>query len=563
MADRVLFLVLHLTVAVPLAAQVPAVSENPATVQVFEEAVDVRVVNLEAVVTGVNGQRMPGLKSKDFLLIVDGVETPITFFAEVDEKRRSLPGAASAEVGQGESVAPVAETTWQNRNILVFLDETTMVKARRDFVLRSITKQLESLALGDRMAVAAFDGSHLEVLSDWTDDRAHLAATFQAIEAQRETLGIQGEVSRRLLASERLFDAQRTETSAAFVTRPFGDSAPDIAGLLPSDVPASGIVRQFPSAGELPTNLYDPSDRAVEVGEAVAAAMRGMPATSGRKMLLLLTEGFLDPAFGRPVVYEANRLGYSLYPVDVQGLDSFQTRNDAEFQGARQEIQFIRTGRDRERDLTLGSMATSTGGKASFSGNRVTALDDLIEDSAVYYLLGFSPTWRGNDRRHKIELVARRPGFKVRTREGYDDLSRRTWLRLEAGAGLLMGRSRSDPKLVFTIGAPVPGGKEQAASLGIPVDSLAFFPNEKGFRAEAPVAVVALDEQGKKVVLPGTWLRVDVEKLPLAGTYARLDFTIPTKFRTRTIVATIHDALTGETLWAEATPDRPAPPRSE
>lgn len=562
MADRVLLFLLLLTAAGPLVAQTPVVLEAPARVQVFEEAVDVRVVNLEAVVTGLRGQRMKGLKSQDFLLIVDGVETPVTFFAEVDEKSRAFPGTLPVEAGQNSADAPVAETTWQNRNILVFLDETTMVKARRDFVLHSISKQLESLAPGDRMAVAAFDGSRLEVLSDWTDDRTRLSATFKAIE-DRETLGIQGEVSRRLLASERLFDAQKAEVSAAFVTRPFGDSAPDIAGLLPSDLPTSGIVRQFPTAGELPANLYDPSDRTVEVGEAVAAAMRGMPATSGRKMLLLLTEGFLDPAFGRPVVYEANRLGYSLYPVDVQGLDSFQTRNDAEFQGARQEIQFIRTGRDRERDLTLGAMATSTGGKASLGADRLTALEGLIGDSAVYYLLGFSPTWRGDNRRHKIELFARRPGLKVRAREGYDDLSRRTWLRLEAGAGLLLGRSRSDPKLVFTIGAPVSGGREQAASLGIPVDSLAFFPSEKGFRAEAPVAVVALDEQGKKVVLPGTWLRVDVERLPLAGTYARLDFTIPSKFRTRTIVATIHDALTGETLWAEAQPARPQAQRSE
>ncbi|HEV7669436.1 MAG TPA: VWA domain-containing protein [Thermoanaerobaculia bacterium] len=404
MDDRALLLLFLLTVASPGRGQAPAAPEAPATVQVFEEAVDVRVVNLEAVVTGAKGERMPGLKAADFRLRVDGVEMPISFFAEIDEKTRRLPGAVSDETSPEGSSAPVAETTWQSRNILVFLDETTMVKSRRDFVVRSLVQQLGRLGPGDRMAVVAFDGTRLAVLSDWTDDRARLSATFAAIEVQRPTLGIQGEASRRQEANNTSFVTQVMGVNESAVIRNSGELMVDSPETLPSDVLASGIVKQhIPFQGILPANLFHPDDRAVEVGEAVASAMRGMPTAPGRKMLLLLTEGFPGSAFGRAAVYEANRMGYSLYPVDVQGLDSFQVQNDVEFDKARPS-RLITTARDRNRDQTLEAMAKATGGRASLNSDRLTALDDLVEDSAVYYLLGFSPAWRGNDRRHKIEL---------------------------------------------------------------------------------------------------------------------------------------------------------------
>jgi len=63
-------------------AQEAPAAEEPS---LFGEVIDVRVVNVEAVVTDKAGQRVRDLKAGDFKLRVDGVEVPIGFFSEVRE----------------------------------------------------------------------------------------------------------------------------------------------------------------------------------------------------------------------------------------------------------------------------------------------------------------------------------------------------------------------------------------------------------------------------------------------------------------------------------------------
>ena len=275
--------------------------------------------------------------------------------------------------------------------------------------------------------------------------------------------------------------------------------------------------------------------------------MRGLPAPAGRKMLLLLTEAFQSLAFARPVVDEAGRLGYSLYPVDVKGIDTFLAQNDITFLSPQPFTPWsmVTTALDREIDSTLGRMAEATGGKASLNSNRIAALERLVEDSASYYLLGFSPTWRGDDRRHKIELTVTRRGLKVRTRDSYVDASRRTRLSLQAEATLLLGQSHREPRLIVTAEHP-------SVSVGVPVESLAFVPREGGFRAETPVAMAVLDEKGERKWLEDKWLVVEVPELPLEGSYARASFSLAPGHDGERIVVTVHDALSGEALWGEA-----------
>src|SRR5215212_6056631 len=68
------------------AAQQPAPA-GPAAADtvplVFGEVLDVRVVNVEVVVTDKQGERVRGLGSKDFRLEVDGKEVPIDYFSEI------------------------------------------------------------------------------------------------------------------------------------------------------------------------------------------------------------------------------------------------------------------------------------------------------------------------------------------------------------------------------------------------------------------------------------------------------------------------------------------------
>src|SRR6185436_19064743 len=93
--------------ATSLAAQPPApaaaLPSETAIPPAFGETIDVRVVNVEAVVTDRKGERVRGLTKEDFRLLVDGREMPIEFLTEVNEGGSGAPatraGAGSEDAG--------------------------------------------------------------------------------------------------------------------------------------------------------------------------------------------------------------------------------------------------------------------------------------------------------------------------------------------------------------------------------------------------------------------------------------------------------------------------------
>ena len=274
-------------------------------------------VDVEAVVTDREGNRVRGLPAGDFLLRVDGAEVPVERFAEVE-----------GTVG---------------RSYLVFVDDSRSIAVQRDLVLWEIERDLDRLGREDRMAIVAFDGARLHPLADWTGDREALAAAFS--EARR---------------------------------RPATRSAAWSA-------------------------------------DAAAAALRSVAPAPGRKVMLVLSGGWpAGPSL--QLVRDANRLGYTLYPVDVPALET-----------------------ERAPEDTLLALAEATGGRAALASNRLDALERAEEDTRSYYLLGFSPAWKADDRDHRIELEIRRPGLDVRARHGFPDLSAATLAGMESEDLLLSG----------------------------------------------------------------------------------------------------------------------------
>jgi VWFA-related protein len=119
----------------------------------------------------------------------------------------------------------------------------------------------------------------------------------------------------------------------------------------------------------------------------------------------------------------ANRLGYTFYPVDVPGLDTETLAADAGSEGPGVPSGFITSAWERDSQYSLELLARATGGKAILNSARLTAFERATDDTRSYYRLGFSPTWRADDRRHAIRVEVRRPGLQVRARTSYTDLS--------------------------------------------------------------------------------------------------------------------------------------------
>src|SRR6187551_1641212 len=92
---------LRALMAFSILAALPALAQQQSAEpeSAFGEQIDVRVVNVEVVVTDKQGNRVTGLGPGDFRLRVDGKEAPIQYFTEV----RGGQAIAPEEAGSGQS----------------------------------------------------------------------------------------------------------------------------------------------------------------------------------------------------------------------------------------------------------------------------------------------------------------------------------------------------------------------------------------------------------------------------------------------------------------------------
>jgi VWFA-related protein len=137
--------------------------------------------------------------------------------------------------------------------------------------------------------------------------------------------------------------------------------------------------------------------------EALATQMGGL--REGRKSILFFSQGPpLPPSSPNEQRYKeaieaANRGNVTIHVIDPRPLGSVG------FGGAN----------------TLRRIAADTGGRAIVNTNDPTEqLEGVMADASAYYLLGYTPTRKGNDGKfHEIKVRVKRRGVRVTARRGY------------------------------------------------------------------------------------------------------------------------------------------------
>lgn len=520
----------------------------------FGDAVDVRVVNVEAVVTDRAGERVRGLGRADFRLLVDGAPVEIDYFTEVVEGESAAPPPAV-------DAAPVPSSDGRvGRSILVFVDESFAVAAQRNQVLDELERELSRLAPADRMAIVAFDGRRLDLLSGWTGDARLLQAAL-AEARRRPARGIEVVANRRSLRRE-----------SALAMAPIGGSRRQAAlGPTLPGVYAASTGREAARVGE---RWPDLSSRVRGAVSAAAAALRGVPPAEGRKIMLLLAGAWpysanddlrepVRPLDGtpylahgrdvyRPLADTANLLGYTIYAVDVQGRDIRSVIADAEDdlpgRGA------FTSEWEQETHDALRFLAAETGGAPLLDSSRLATLERVTDDTRSYYWLGFTPTWQANDRRHELRLEVLRPGLRVRTRSGFTDLSRASETSRRTESVLLFGGREADRKLRVEVGTATRAGLRLArlpVTISVPSEALSVYPADGGFRAEVTLSLAALDRLGGRSPLPQLPLRLDLAEPPRPGSAVRFQVNLKLRRIDQRVVFGVHDALSGAMLWSD------------
>ena len=514
----------------PLLALLPLPAARAQETPFFGEVMDVQVINVEAVVTR-RGQRVHGLKKEDFRLLVDKVEVPIDYFEEAGSPGSPPPGI----------------------NYLVFLDNSFSLPARRDPALEKLRISLAQLRPEDRMAIVAYDGRRLEMISPSTSDRLKL----QAAVAEARKMPAYG--------LQRRSEANRAMALSVDTTRPSGGSFAGIG--------FDGAGRSQAFELEAGQELYGRVER---LSVAAASAMRGFQGGDGRKVMMLYSGGIPINRTATPLIVPnrgpqirtfdradqiystlleaANRLGYTVYPIDI-GADAMTVNLPTAAVRSIEEQQMLREANFQEQGFNedvIADVASATGGVPIFDGARLPAFERVQEDLDTYYTLGFRPTFKGDDRDYDLKIEVLRKDAKVRTRRGFTDLSRDVQLDLQVeSAHLFDAPLPADASFGIRTGAPRPEGSARmsfSAVFEIPADQLSWR-REAGQNVASPeLRIVASDDQGKSVDVPrqviDLWLPGEIQR----GQKALYELSLKLRRRPHRLLVTLYDPPTGRLL---------------
>ena len=282
-----------------LLAALPVAGQEQPLPDLFSDVIDVRVVNVEAVVTDRKGNRVRGLTANDFELLVDGEPAPIAYFTEIDEGTVRAAPAGAAEIAEAIPALHAGEPV--GTNFLVFIDDFFSIRQHRDGVLRGLEEDLTQLRPADRVAAVASDGANVTLLTGWTNSHDEIRAALRQAQ-ERPALGLMRRVDQR-------------------------------------------AVPQSSSKQEIQQAKRYLAEQVKRSALAAVATLRSFAGREGRKVMLVLAGGWglpqptfeddqptlldinVDSVLG-PLVDAANLVGYTLYPVDVPGFRATSS-NDA------------------------------------------------------------------------------------------------------------------------------------------------------------------------------------------------------------------------------------------
>ena len=493
-----------------------------------------RVVNLEVVVT--DGKiRVQGLTSDDFRLSVDGREVPIEYFTEV------VGGTASGTPTSGATTVPaLAPGVPVTTRYLVFIDDSFSVRSRRNRVLRSLNDQLAYLGPEDQMAVVAFDGREIELLSSWTSSQRELERVFRNAQ-DRNAYGL-----KRRLGSDFFY----------------GSPTASLTGL--------GVS----ATGPAPRGSYAFFETE-KVIDAATSTLRGFARPPGRKVMLFLAGDWpstsgryggtlatslsgIDRSLLRPLVDTANRLGYTLYPIDVQGIRSRGGGAEhATLQSAR-----IARARDDRRDWlessTLLHLAHETGGRAFLDRANITALQRTFEDTRSYYWIGFTPNWKEDDRRHRVDVDVLRKGLDVRSRGSFSDLSIETEVSMlvESAQIFELPVAGESSGMTVSFGEPSKGGFRKVIvpmRLEVPFEEITMLPTAEGHAARLVVRVAVTDDLGNRADMPVIPVLLQQEAPPEPDELVPIEIGLKLRRRPHKLLISVHDQASGNLVSERAT----------
>jgi len=512
------------------------------------------VVRLDVVVTDAAGRLVGDLTRADFRILEDDEPQRLTQFllvgrppqATAEPGAAPTPGVAEATTEAGSGVAG------PGRQVVIVVDDLHIALRNLVETKRALHRLVDEFLAGDRIALIPVSGPG--GVHRLTASRAELEQAIDGLTVrQAASAGARGSQ----MTPEQAALILRGDPSAlrvaamALLMEPgsvFEGNTPRVAVEAPSGAgPASGALGLSMDSGQKAAEAEARRQASGMLEEALrfsAATLvtledvvRGLAPLPGRKLCILVSDGFLDGEGTRHerswdlrrIVDAATRSGTVVYTLDTRGLTS---GSDAAVAGRSVppglQHQIDRGADQLVRD-TLARVAEGTGGfLVSATNDLAGGLSRILRDSEAYYLMAYSPTNTARDGRFRsIEVqLPQHPELRVRTRTGYFAPDERapgagsdrsgTARSPSATTGLAAAEARA------LLSAPLP---EAGIPVHLAADYLDFPPEGSQVIVRAHVDLAGVDwqqvEDRHRAVLELVGSAYDAEGRPIGSPFGR------------------------------------------
>lgn len=420
----------------------------------MSEVIEVRVTNVDVVVTDHAGNPITGLTKDDFQLFENGKRQTITNFYEV---RADVPKTTATDPSAPPPAVVSAEV--RRRSVLVFVDATSIEPYRRNQAVEAVRKGLNKLLRpGDDAMIVNWNRS-VEVVQPFTAD---LGAVNKGVDALKERLGNAASLvnDRNMVISFAADAISRSRSSRGRypIAQAYSDSIASWTAYAENIRHTEKTL--IDTTGQMLSTLA--SDDSKKVFIFVGGELQDRPGIDALQQIdsMFQGAGYLPqtPALLRDternlrheldvLAHRAAAQGAAMYMIDAS-----DRRPDASMDyPATAESAFTA---ESSTLLTMGAIASLTGGTVlSGTRNYDVALNNVARDLGSYYSLGYKPAAEGPADRN-LTVKVTRPGATARSRRAYGMKSADDQMADRVISNVFHDTARGDFEIAITTGEP-------------------------------------------------------------------------------------------------------------
>jgi VWFA-related protein len=514
---RTLVLLALAALALPLAAQKnPPEPAQPKLV----ESIDVRVIDVDVVVTDRKGNPVTGLTKDDFDVYENGTKKVITNFYEV-EGTKAKNVAVEAAPDQPAATEPSKDELNENlkRRIIFYVDNLSLAPFNRNRVFQQMKEFVQKVMRpGDEAMIATYNRS-MKIRVPFTRDVNQILSMIDTI-SKESGLGVASK-SEWKQVQDQIRDANSYDDAMA-IARSYASSN------------EHDLRQSVASLNGLLTTLAG-----VEGKKILVLTSEGFPMQPGREAFYMIDEMQRTKGWGvgstmletvsydgsnliQSVAKTANANDITMYTIHAAGLVG-GTDMSAEYSNPTSTTVTQAANTNSMESMQL--MADMTGGLASVQSNNFAAAFQRIQrDLDSYYSLGYrAGTERVDRQRYLTVKLKNRKDLIVRSRQTFVEKSVYAEMSDRVIANLLYRVKENDLGILTRLGQALPTGDgyfKVPVDVQIPMSKLALLPqgeNEYAGGFDIYVVVANKDNDMSDVARKGHQIHVPNDQMKTIG----------------------------------------------